>query len=43
MSHIDLGKKMMTRIAEEIKDVGIIEQEPKLEGRFMTMVVTPKT
>lgn len=43
MAHIELGKKMMNRIIEEIKDQGVIEQEPKLEGRFMNMVVAPKT
>jgi translation initiation factor IF-3 len=42
IAHIDLGEKMMARIMEEIKDIGIIEQGPKLEGRFMTMVVAPK-
>jgi translation initiation factor IF-3 len=43
MTHVDLGKKMMDRIAEEIKEIGVIEQEPKLEGRLMTMIVAPKT
>jgi translation initiation factor IF-3 len=42
MAHIDMGEKMMARIVEEIKEVGIIEQGAKLEGRFMTMVVAPK-
>lgn len=42
IAHIDLGEKMLARIVEEIKDIGIIEQGPKLEGRFMTMVVAPK-
>ena len=43
MAHMELGRKMMARIAEEIKDLGVIEQEPKMMGRFMTMVVAPKT
>ncbi len=42
IAHIDLGEKMLARIVEEIKDIGIIEQGPKLEGRFMTMVIAPK-
>ena len=42
IAHLDLGEKMMARIVEEIKDLGVVEQRPKLEGRFMTMVVTPK-
>jgi translation initiation factor IF-3 len=43
MAHLDLGEKMMVRIVEEIKEVAVIEQGPKLEGRFMTMLVAPKT
>ncbi|MCD6353034.1 MAG: translation initiation factor IF-3 [Proteobacteria bacterium] len=42
MRHIDLGKKMMDRVVEEIKDFGIIEKNPTLAGRFMTMIVAPK-
>jgi translation initiation factor IF-3 len=43
MAHLELGKKMMDRIVEEIKEVAVIEQGAKLEGRFMTMVVGPKS
>lgn len=43
MAHIDMGEKMMAKIVEEIKDVATIEQGAKLEGRFMTMVVGPKS
>lgn len=42
MAHLDLGRQMMNRIIEALKDEGVIEQEPKLEGRFMNMVVAPK-
>ena len=42
MAHLDLGEKMMARIVEEIKEVAVIEQGPRLEGRFMTMMVAPK-
>lgn len=42
MAHLDLGEKMMARIVEEIKEVAVIEQGPKQEGRFMTMMVAPK-
>jgi len=43
MAYTDFGTKLMDRIAEEIQEMGTIEQKPKLEGRFMTMVVAPKT
>jgi len=29
-------------VAAELKDVGKIEQDPKLEGRNMSMVLAPK-
>lgn len=42
MAHIDLGREVLDRVAVELKDVGKIEQEPKLEGRNMSMVLAPK-
>lgn len=43
MAYTDFGAKLMDRIAKEIQELGSIEQQPSLEGRFMTMVVAPKT
>lgn len=42
MAYTNFGTKLMDRIAAEIQELGTIEQQPKLEGRFMTMVVAPK-
>jgi translation initiation factor IF-3 len=42
ITHIDLGRHLLERIAEEVKEEGIIEQPPKLEGRNMIMVIAPK-
>ena len=42
MAHIDLGRKIMDRIASDISVIGEVEQSPGLEGRFMNMVVRPK-
>jgi translation initiation factor IF-3 len=42
MAHTELGREVLDRVAVELKDVGKIEQEPKLEGRNMTMVIAPK-
>lgn len=42
MAHTDLGKKVLMRFADELNDVAQIEQQPKLEGRFMTMMLMPK-
>ena len=41
MAHIDLGREVLKRVAETIKDKGIIEQHPKMEGKSLTMVIAP--
>jgi len=42
MAHTELGREVLDRVAAELKDIGKIEQDPKLEGRNMTMVLAPK-
>ena len=42
MARIELGRDVLNRVADELKDVGKIEQDPKLEGRNMSMVIAPK-
>ncbi|MBL8351534.1 MAG: translation initiation factor IF-3 [Burkholderiaceae bacterium] len=42
ITHQDLGMKMLERIRDELADVAIVEQFPKLEGRQMIMVLAPK-
>jgi translation initiation factor IF-3 len=41
MSYQDLGIDILKRIEDDIKDYGTIEQQPKLEGRQMVMLVVP--
>jgi translation initiation factor IF-3 len=38
----DAARKILNRITEETKDLAVVEQEPKLEGRNMTMILGPK-
>lgn len=35
------GKELLDKLAEELSDVAVSEQSPKLEGRSMTMVLAP--
>ena len=42
MAHPEFGKEVMNRISEEIQDVGVVENPPKLEGRNMIMLIPPK-
>jgi translation initiation factor IF-3 len=42
MAYTDMGLKVLMRIAEELAKEAHVEQEPRLEGRNMTMVLAPK-
>jgi len=42
ITHQDIGMRMLERIRDELADVAIVEQFPKLEGRQMIMVLSPK-
>lgn len=42
MMHAELGQKMLERIVEDVKEVGVVEQKPKLEGKTMAMILVPK-
>ncbi len=41
MAHTNLGKEVLLRFAQAVKDDAQIEVQPKLEGRFMTMILAP--
>jgi translation initiation factor IF-3 len=41
MAHQELGMEMLKRIESDLKDHGMVEQYPRLEGRQMVMVVAP--
>jgi translation initiation factor IF-3 len=41
MSHPELGKKILDRVAEEVTELGKVEAAPKLDGRNMIMVLAP--
>ena len=42
MAHPELGREVLDRVAEGLADIAKIEQEAKLEGKNMTMLLTPK-
>jgi len=42
MAHPELGKDVLLRFADAVKDIAEVEQEPKIEGRFMNMLLMPK-
>jgi len=42
MAHTNLGEKLLMDFAEACTEVASMEKNPKLEGRFMGMFLTPK-
>jgi len=41
-SHADLGRKVLETIKENFSSIASCEQEPRLEGHRMTMLLVPK-
>ncbi|HEY2326447.1 MAG TPA: translation initiation factor IF-3 [Gaiellaceae bacterium] len=39
--HSERGRDLLMRLAEDVKEIGMIETQPLLEGRNMTMVLGP--
>ncbi|AJF24131.1 translation initiation factor IF-3 [Candidatus Portiera aleyrodidarum MED (Bemisia tabaci)] len=42
IAHKELGKKLMERILIDLKDLIMVESKQKMEGKQMTMMITPK-
>jgi len=40
--YTDIGRKIMESVKQQLEDVAIFDQEPKLEGKNMIMIVSPK-
>jgi translation initiation factor IF-3 len=43
MEHPERGEAILERVAQEVQDVGRIEQLPRFEGRGMSMVLAPNS
>ena len=43
MAHTNLGEKLLMDFASACSETATMEKNPKLEGRFMAMFLTPKT
>ena len=42
MAHQELGMELLQRVKVDLEEYGTVEQEPKMEGRLMVMVLAPK-
>jgi len=41
ITHPELGRALLNRVAEELSDVGVVEQSGRMEGHTMLMVLGP--
>ncbi len=41
ITHRELGQALLDDVVKDVKDVGIIEQPPRMEGRQMFMILAP--
>lgn len=42
MAHQELGRDLLKRLEEDLKGVAVVEQYPRMEGRQMVMVMSPR-
>lgn len=42
MAHLELGMELLNRVRQEVETIAKVEAEPKLEGRQMMMVLSPR-
>jgi translation initiation factor IF-3 len=43
MAHQDIGQRLLARMKEELSDISKVDQEPKMEGRQVIMVLSADT
>ncbi len=41
ITHRDIGQRILQEVVEDVRDCGIVEQAPRLEGRQMFMILAP--
>ena len=41
MVHPEIGRAILERVAEQLKDVSVIEKPPNMEGRFLSAILAP--
>ena len=41
MAHTDLGREVILKFQEALAGVGVAEKKPQLEGRYMSIVISP--
>jgi translation initiation factor IF-3 len=42
ITHASIGQRVLERVATEVEELCVVERRPKLEGRSMIMILSPK-
>jgi translation initiation factor IF-3 len=42
MAYVQLGQRIVERLLEDLQDVAMLDDDPKLEGRNLTLMVSPR-
>lgn len=42
MAHRELGSQLLQRVEQDLTELAVVEQRPKMEGRQMVMVMAPR-
>ena len=42
MAHQDLGMDLLQRVEQDVEDVATVDQRPRMEGRLMVMMLSPR-
>ena len=42
ISHSEIGHKMMQRLIGEVAEAGVVEYQPRMEGRTLITIFAPK-
>lgn len=42
MAHQEFGQRLLQRVRDDLEEIGVVEQWPKMEGRQLIMVIAPK-
>ncbi len=41
MMHKDQGRALLEKIANDVSSLGVVDQQPKMDGRNMIMMIAP--
>jgi translation initiation factor IF-3 len=41
MVHPEIGRGLLEKVAEQLKEVSVVEKPPNMEGRFLSTILAP--